>query len=82
VLSSPTSRVTGRQSARLRTGFIESNVPIRSNPGEEEFDASHRLDLVLVALALVHQIWGIPIQDVCVLRVNVNKLRCWVAWTA
>lgn len=47
-------------------------MPVRSNAAQEEVDPTVGLDSSLVGHALGFQVWGVAIEDVDVLRVDVD----------
>ncbi len=48
----------------MLTGLVERDVAVLADAAEEELDAAVLLDLGLVALALLDQVLGVPVQDV------------------
>jgi hypothetical protein len=72
--------VSERLEARARRqrgpGLVERDVPVLADAPEEELDAAHGLDLLLVLVALFNQVWRVPIKDVYVFRVDIH----WASW--
>ena len=58
--------------ARVLTGLVERDVAILADTTEEELDATVRLDLRLVRLALADQVLRVAVQDVHLCRRNVD----------
>ena len=47
-------------------------MPVLADAAEEELDATDGLDLCLVLVALVDQVWRVSIEDVYVFRVDIH----------
>lgn len=57
---------------KARAGLVEGNVPVGTDAADEQLDATGLLDLRLVRGALRLQVWCIAIEDVRILRIDVD----------
>ena len=55
-----------------RTRLVKCDVSVLADAAEEELDATDGLDLCLVLVALVDQVWRVSIEDVYVFRVDIH----------
>ena len=57
------------------TGLVEGDVAVLANAAEEEFDSAVGLDLLLVRLALLDEVLGVPVKDVHLRGRNIHCAR-------
>ena len=50
-------------------------MPIRADTSDEEVDTSERLDHLFVSLALSGSVFSQAIEEVCILRVDVDMVE-------
>lgn len=65
-------RLDSSSAGQARSGFIESNVAILANAGEEQIDTAHGLDGVFVRDALCVEVGSVSIQNMDVGRMHVD----------
>lgn len=61
-----------RARSERRTRLVEGNVTVRTDTSHEKIDTTHFLDLGLVLVALGHEIRRVAVENVNVLRLNVD----------
>lgn len=55
-----------------RAGLVESDVTIRADTSHEEVDSTNGLDLGFVLVAFRNQVWRVAVEDVDILRLDVD----------